>query len=162
MRPPSQPIGLHLARTAKAVSRAFDDALVAAGGSLPTWMILLSLKTRSLATQSELAEDVGIRDATLTHHLNAMDADGLVVRHRDPANRRIQQVTLTEAGEAAFRRMRRAAAAFDQQLRDGLSDSDLAATRRTLDRLRENLAGDRPAQSRNERTAANAAGPAER
>lgn len=162
MRPPNQPIGLHLARTAKAVSRAFDDALTAAGGSLPTWLILLSLKTRSLATQSELAEAVGIRDATLTHHLNAMDAGGLVIRHRDPTNRRIQQVALTEAGEAAFQRMRRAAAAFDQQLRDGLSDSDLAAARRILDRLRDNTAVDRPAQSRNERPAATVAGQAER
>jgi MarR family transcriptional regulator for hemolysin len=139
MRPPNQPIGLQLARTAKAVSRAFDDALVAAGGSLPTWLILLSLKTGTLATQSELAEAIGIRDATLTHHLNAMDADGLVVRQRDPRNRRIQQVALTEAGEAAFQRMRRAAVAFDQQLRDGLSDSDLATARRILDRLRDNL-----------------------
>jgi MarR family transcriptional regulator for hemolysin len=36
MRPSQPPIGLLLARTAKAVSRAFDDALTAAGGSLPT------------------------------------------------------------------------------------------------------------------------------
>lgn len=157
MRPPIQPIGLHLARTAKTISRAFDDALVAAGGSLPTWLILLSIKTRSLATQSELADAVGIRDATLTHHLNAMDSGGLIVRQRDPANRRIQQVALTEAGEAAFQRMRRAAVAFDQQLRNGLSDSDLATARRILDTLRDNVDGDRPAQPHDERHAANRA-----
>lgn len=144
MRPPEQPIGLHLARTAKAVSRAFDDTLTAAGGSLPIWLILLALKTRSLATQSELAEAVGIRDATLTHHLNAMDSDGLVSRQRDPTNRRIQQVALTEAGESAFQRMRQAAVAFDQQLCDGLSTNDLASARRILDRLRDNLASDPP------------------
>jgi len=142
MRPTQQPIGLHLARTAKVVSRAFNDALTAADGSLPSWLILLSLKTRTPAAQSELAEAIGIRDATLTHHLNAMDAGGLVIRHRDSTNRRIQQVALTEAGEATFQRMRRAAYAFDQQLRAGLSDSDLAAARRILDRLRDNAAGD--------------------
>ncbi|MGH3264275.1 MAG: MarR family transcriptional regulator, partial [Trebonia sp.] len=86
--PATPPIGLHLARTAKAVSRAFDDALAAAGGSLPSWLILISVKTRALGNQSELADAVGIRGATLTHHLNAMEADGLVRRRRDPANRR--------------------------------------------------------------------------
>ena len=73
-----------------------------------------------------------------------MDSDGLVSRQRDPTNRRIQQVALTEAGEAAFQRMRQAAVAFDQQLRDGLSTSDLATARRILDRLHDNLASAPP------------------
>ncbi|HUZ68426.1 MAG TPA: hypothetical protein VMU65_01830 [Candidatus Saccharimonadales bacterium] len=82
--------------------------------------------------------------------MNAIDADGLVSRQRDPANRRIQQVALTGAGEAAVQRMRLAAVAFDQQLGDGLSTSDLAAARRILDRLRDNLDGAQPTHSLNE------------
>lgn len=140
--PAGPPIGLHLARTAKAVSRAFDDALAATGGSLPIWLILLSLKTTSLATQRELAEAVGIRGATLTHHLDAMEAAGLVARRRDPGNRRVQRVVLTPAGEAAFRQMRSAAAAFDRRLRSGLSAADLATCARVLDALRGNAAAD--------------------
>jgi MarR family transcriptional regulator for hemolysin len=148
MRPLNRPIGLQLAHAAKVVRRAYDDALAAAGGSLPAWLILLSVKTRSPATQNELAEAVGIRAATLTHHLNAMDADGLVIRRRDPTNRRIQHVELTEAGEAAFQRMRRATVAFDQRLRAGLSDSDLALAGRVLDRLRANVADEQATRSR--------------
>ena len=34
MRPEREPIGLGVARTGRMLSRAFDDALVAAGGSL--------------------------------------------------------------------------------------------------------------------------------
>jgi hypothetical protein len=41
---------------------------------------------------------VGVREATLTHHLNAMDARGLITRTRDAASRRIHVVQLTEAG----------------------------------------------------------------
>src|ERR1700684_3434937 len=96
------PIGLRLNQAARAVGRAFDEALAAAGGSLPVWLILLNLKIRRPANQRELAEAVGIREATLTHHLNAMDARGLVTRTRGAANRRVQTVALTEAGEAAF------------------------------------------------------------
>jgi len=120
------PIGLRLAQASRTVERAFDAALAQADGSLPVWLILLNLKIRRPANQRELAEAVGITGATLTHHLNAMDAQGLVDRTRDNANRRIQVVTLTEAGEAAFLRLRAAAMAFDARLRAGFSDADLA------------------------------------
>src|SRR6201994_643089 len=107
------PVGLRLNQAARAVGRAFDEALAEAGGSLPVWLVLLNLKVRRPANQRELAEAVGITGATLTHHLNAMHAQGLVARTRDDANRRVQVVTLTEAGEAAFLRLREAAIAFD-------------------------------------------------
>ena len=132
------PIGLQLSQAARTVSRAFDEALDEAGGTLPVWLILLNLKIRKPANQRELAEAVGVREATLTHHLNAMDARGLVTRTRDAANRRIQVVALTEAGEAAFLRLRDTAVAFDAQLRAGLADADVARLSELLGQLAAN------------------------
>jgi len=122
------------------VERAFDAALAEAEGSLPVWLILLNLKVRPPANQRELAAAVGITGATLTHHLNAMDAQGLVQRTRDNANRRVQVVTLTEAGEAAFERLRAAAIAFDARLRAGFTDADLASLDAQLHHLAANAA----------------------
>jgi MarR family transcriptional regulator for hemolysin len=140
MPPPSgQPIGLALSRSARVVSLAFDEALARAGGSRPIWLIMISLKSRPGASQRELAGLVGIQDATLTHHLNAMESTGLVTRRRDPENRRVHVVELTETGEASFRRLRGAAGAFDARLREGLSDADVAAVRGYLDRLAQNV-----------------------
>jgi MarR family transcriptional regulator, transcriptional regulator for hemolysin len=141
MRPARIPIGLHLAQATRVVSRAFDDALAAAGGSLPVWLVLLNIKTQQLANQRELAEAVGIREATLTHHLNAMEADGLITRQRHEANRRIHVVRLTAAGESAFARLASAAVAFDQQLRRGFTDPELVALGDVLDRLAGNVGG---------------------
>src|SRR6202522_952848 len=101
-RPPATPIGLFLSQSARVISRAFDEALEEAGGSLPVWLILLNLTIRQPDNQRELAEAVGVREATLTHHLNAMDTRGLVTRTRDAANRRVQVVALTAVGEATF------------------------------------------------------------
>src|SRR6516225_2831323 len=140
MRPARTPIGLELARAARTVSRAFDEALAQAGGSLPIWLILLNLKTRQVSSQRELAEAVGVREATLTHHLNALDTRGLVTRTRDPANRRVHVVELTPAGEAAFLRLRDAAAAFDRRLRDGLTGTDLDTLAGLLTHLAANVA----------------------
>jgi MarR family transcriptional regulator, transcriptional regulator for hemolysin len=139
MPPPRPPLGLHLARASRAVGRAFDDALSQAGGSLPVWLVLLNVKTRRLANQRELAVAVGVREATLTHHLNAMEADGLLTRRRDDANRRIHVVELTDAGEAAFLRLRDVALAFDRRLRAGLTAAETAVLEDLLNRLAANV-----------------------
>lgn len=141
MRPARTPIGLQLMQAARAVSRAFEDGLSAAGGSLPVWLVLLSLKSRTVASQRELAEAVGIREATLTHHLTAMESAGLVSRRRDAANRRVQVVELTEAGEDAFVRLRAVAMSFDELLRRGLSADQIAELETLLGRLAANVGG---------------------
>jgi MarR family transcriptional regulator, transcriptional regulator for hemolysin len=139
--PRGMPIGRRLASTAKEVSRAFGEALAAAGGSEHVWLILLAIKTRESANQRALAAAVGIQGATLTHHLNAMEDAGLVTRRRDPQNRRIHVVELTADGEAAFHRMRAAAVEFDKRLRGDLSDEDLERAAAVLDQLRANVVG---------------------
>lgn len=138
-RPTQTPIGMELAGVARDVGRAFDAALARAGGSRPMWLVLLSLKSRPTANQRELAAAVGIQDATLTHHLNGMEADGLLTRRRDPTNRRVHLVELTEAGDAAFRRLRTVAQHYDSRLRTGFSDSELETLRGLLGKLRDNV-----------------------
>jgi MarR family transcriptional regulator for hemolysin len=137
--PVTRPIGLILAGTAKAVSRAFDARLAAAGGSLPIWLVLMSVKRGRAGNQRELAEAVGIQGATLTHHLNGMEADGLLTRRRDPANRRIHLVELTPAGAELFDRLRAAAMAHDEQLRTGLTTEDLERLAVLLERMQRNV-----------------------
>jgi len=143
MPPPARPpIGLHLASAARIVRRAFDEALTEAGGSLSVWLVLLNLKTRRPGNQRELAKAVGVREATLTHHLNSMDAEGLITRQRDSANRRIHVVELTEVGEEAFLRLRTTAVAFDKRLRSGITDKEVASLDGILERLVQNVADD--------------------
>ena len=142
MRPSETPIGLLVSSTAKVLSREFDAALAAVGGSRPTWLVLLSLKSAGHRTQGELAEAVGISQPTLSHHLDGLEREGLVRRERSGDNRRVQIVTVTESGEAVFLRLRRAAASFDGRLRAGLGDDDVAELRRLLVVLSENALPD--------------------
>ena len=116
--------------------------LVAAGGSSPTWQVLRALSAGDHRTQAELAAAIGVRQPTLTHHLDALERAGLVTREREVANRRVQRVTVTESGEALFLRLRRAAASFDGRLRAGLDDDDVAELRRLLGQLTENARPD--------------------
>ena len=134
-------LSLLVARVAKALSRAFDDALAAAGGSRPTWVVLRAL-TATPRTQAELAAAVGVRQPTMSHHLDGLERAGLVARERPAGNRRAQQVTLTDAGERLLVRLRRTAAAFDGRLGAGLATAEVAELRRLLAAVEENAGPD--------------------
>ena len=142
MAPGEESLSLLIGRVAKDLSRAFDDVLVAAGGSSPSWQVLRALSTGDHRTQAELAATIGVRQPTLTHHLDALERAGLVTREREAANRRVQRVTVTESGEHLFLRLRRAAASFDGRLRAGLGEDDVAELRRLLGQLEENAQPD--------------------
>jgi MarR family transcriptional regulator for hemolysin len=141
-RPPGgPPIGLLLHRVAREVSRAFDARLTAAGGSRSVWLVLLALRRGPVASQRELADALGLRAATLTQQLDAMESAGLVTRSGDPANRRVHRVELTEAGLALFDRLRDAAREHDEQLRAGLDGGDVARLAAALEQMRRNVTG---------------------
>jgi|SRR3954469_21918870 len=138
--PTTEPIGLRVQRTAKALNRAFEAALAEQGGSLPTWLVLLSVKSGRARNQRQLADAVGIRGATMTHHLDALEKNGLVTRRRDPENRRVQIVELTPEGDQLFDRLRRTAMSFDRRIRTGLSAEEVAALGELLARVAGNVA----------------------
>jgi MarR family transcriptional regulator for hemolysin len=135
------PIGLRLSQAARTVSRAFDEELDQAGGSLPVWLILLNLTVKRPPHQRALAEAIGITNATLTHHLNAMETRGLITRRRDPDNRRVHVVELTQEGTQAFVRLRQAAMTFDARLRAGLSADEVDTLAKLLTRLAASAGG---------------------
>ena len=143
-RPTSPPLGLQLARTARAVSQEFDRAMATAGGSAATWQVLLLVRSGEWSTQSQLAKAMGITGATLTHHLKGLEAQGLVRRWREPDNARVQRVELTPDGIAMFERLREVARRHDERLRRALTADQADQLRALLDRLDAGLhaAGD--------------------
>ena len=138
--PVRTPAGLLLAKTSKAVSRAFNEALAEVGGSLPVWLVLSSAKGEARRTQLEVARAVGIEGPTLTRHLDSLEEAGHIRRVRDPEDRRAVRVELTDTGEELFQRLRKAAIAFNDRLTDGISEQELERLARTLGRLQENVA----------------------
>jgi MarR family transcriptional regulator for hemolysin len=134
-----RPIGLHLAHVQKTVSRAFNDALAEAGGSLPIWLVLLSTARGRPGSQLDLARAVGIEGPTLTRHLDRLEEAGLVVRRRDPDDRRAVRVELTAAGERLYADLVQAAIGFNRRLTAGFDEAELDELRELLDRLAANV-----------------------
>ncbi len=143
MKPQGTPIGLQLAHASKSVSRAFADALAEAGGSLPMWLILTALMGESWPAQQHLARAMHIEGPTLTRHLDGLEEAGLVVRRREPHDRRAVRVELTDAGRAKHAELRQAVIAFNRRLTAGLGEGELDELRGLLERLEQNV---RPAE----------------
>jgi MarR family transcriptional regulator, transcriptional regulator for hemolysin len=135
LRPAAPPIGLRLTRTSRAVTQAFERAMAQAGGSASTWQVLLLVRSANWDTQSEMAEQLGITGATLTHHLNALERKGLVRRWREDNNRRVQRVELTDDGLELWGRLRAVAVRHDKLLRSQLSDDEVEQLGSLLERL---------------------------
>jgi len=139
MKSHDTPIGLQLAHTSKAVSRAFSDTLAEMGGSVPTWLILTSLMGETWPAQHRLARALHIEGPTLTRHLDGLEEAGLVVRRREADDRRAVRVELTEAGRARHSELLQAVIAFNKRLRAGLSEDEIARLRDLLTRLEANV-----------------------
>src|SRR3954453_16729277 len=118
------PIGLQVPGNVGRVSQEFERAMAESGGSASAWQVLLLVQSGQWGTQSHLAKAMGVTGATMTHHLNALEAQGLVRRWRDDSNKRVQQVELTEAGAEMFDRLRGVAVRHDKRLRSRLSGTE--------------------------------------
>jgi MarR family transcriptional regulator for hemolysin len=132
------PIGFVLYQAAKITGGAFEAFLFGdEGGSLSTWLVLLALQENGTRHQSELAAFAGIQGPTVTHHLNAMESQGLICRVRSSDDRRMHLVTITKTGRARFRRLQAKAKAFDAALRKALGKNETRTLRDLLSRVTE-------------------------
>lgn len=103
------------------------------------WMVLVRLWEGEGRSQAELAAST-LRDApTLSRILDVMERDGLVVRRRDPADARGRRVYLSDRGHELRSTLVPLARALVADLERGIPAADLEVTRRTLERMFENL-----------------------
>jgi MarR family transcriptional regulator for hemolysin len=114
------PLGRQLVFTAKAMRAAFEDTLTAAGGSLGTWIVLSALSDVGCMSQTALASHVHLEGATITHHIDQLEAAGLVRWQLDPGDRRVRRLELTDADTKLHRRLLAAVIELQQHALAGL------------------------------------------
>jgi MarR family transcriptional regulator, transcriptional regulator for hemolysin len=139
-----EPLGRQLVFTAKAMKEAFEDMLASHGASLPTWVVLSGLADVGCVTQAALAGHVHLEGATITHHVDRLEAAGLVRRRLDPGDRRVRRLELTTAGTELHARLLGAVIELQKQVMAGIDRADLAALARCLEMIDANLASPTP------------------
>lgn len=99
-----------------------------------------------LSAQIEIAKRIGIEGPTLTRMLDMMEAEKLVERLPDPADRRAKLIRLTEQGQDALVEAGAVAASLREQLLCEFSEEELEQINRFFERFLQRIK-DLPAES---------------
>ena len=130
----------HVVReAARAFVRALTLRLAEHGVSFGHWAFLRILWERDGLTQRELSEMAGVMEPTTFAALKAMEELGYVERRQLPENRKNVYVHLTPKGRALRARLEPLAVAVNKAAVRNVAAGDLAACRRTLLAVLENL-----------------------
>jgi DNA-binding MarR family transcriptional regulator len=133
----------HLVRDAtRALVRALQLRLAAYRVPFGQWAFLRVLWERDGLTQRELSIEVGVMEPTTFVAVRAMERAGYVTRRHEPGDRRAVHVYLTPAGRRLKRKLVPLAEDVNAIAVRGARKRDIAATRRLLLAIIENLAGD--------------------
>src|SRR3954447_21146692 len=133
------PLGRSIGRTAKFVRAWGDRALAGLGSDVTEWIVLRNIAFAPApgASQAEIAHFSDMGGSALVRHIDRLEADGLVTRTRDTADRRTIRLRLTAEGEAHFDEIRAVMERCDRELRARLAKDEAQIMQRALDTLFE-------------------------
>lgn len=83
----------------------------------------------------ELAERMAVQWPSLIRTLDGLEAEGLIERKINPADKRSRRVTITDKGLAVFRQVKAVLDPTRAALLEGFSDDELRVAERLLDRF---------------------------
>lgn len=103
------------------------------------WTALISIHFGRGETCAALARDLAHDKGAMTRMIDALESKGLVARQRDTDDRRLVNLSLTEAGEEAAMRCRDRVIQCWNQWLDGWTHEEIASFIAQLQKLRRTL-----------------------
>lgn len=138
--PLDERVAIAMHRASRALSRSYRQAVAEFGISHPDYQVLRALvltKAPHTLNPSQIAQECGQTQSTMTARLESLEDRGLVRREPDPGNRVRVNVVLTQRGRDTWQRACASAAKAERSVLAGLDDAEL----RTLDILLSRLEG---------------------
>lgn len=130
-------LGFRLSRAARIQERRLDAGLRTLGLNRTSWCVLLAVGNEGLAQPSDIADFIGIDRTATSRALRQMEAQGLIGRAAGRDDRRTREVRLTELGRDRLAKGTPMAEGNGAAMAARLSENEMAALKRGLDRLIE-------------------------
>lgn len=102
----------------KQFSRIYRDEF---GLTVPEWRVLATLDALGTASAKEIGRDSAMHKTKVSRAVAALQKRRWVTRETDDLDRRIEHLSLTPAGQTAFRRLAPKMLAFEEELLARLS-----------------------------------------
>lgn len=148
---PLRVASLKLTVVARQLWYAFDQAVERTGLSRAKWGVIAAVSRRPGETQRVYASLLEVSEVTAGRMIDRLCADGLLERREDPQDRRANRIFLTADAQPVLDRLGELARAHEQAAFAGLGDSEIALLAALLEKIGENLAGQRPSIPRSRR-----------
>jgi DNA-binding MarR family transcriptional regulator len=123
-----------------AVRAQLDDIFRPIGLTALQYTALTVLERHDNMSSAQLARHSFVTAQSMADMIAALEAHGLIVRHRDESDRRRLVVALTADGRALLDRYRDKVQALEGSMLAGLSGEQVAALRAALNTCHANLA----------------------
>ncbi|WP_170469544.1 MarR family winged helix-turn-helix transcriptional regulator [Ruegeria arenilitoris] len=125
-----------LNRAAEESSLEFQQVYKDRYGMLRTeWRVLFHLGNYGEMTAKEIGLRARIHKTKISRSVSKLEERRFLVRSRDDADRRVERLALTSAGQAAYRDLRKVAQAYDAKLAGLFSEEETDLLRKMLRRL---------------------------
>ena len=131
------PLGRSIGRAHKFVHAWGDRQLAPIGASVTDWILLFHISAAAPPglSQTEIARFSDMGGPALVRHLDRLEQEGIVLRTRDTADRRVTRVTITAAGAARLEEIRAVMERCDERLRALLTPKEQDVMQGALDKL---------------------------
>ncbi len=140
-------LGYLIHDVARLLRRRFDVHAREHGMSLPQWRTIAQLQRAGELSQVSIANLIESDPMTVSRMVERMESLGLVERVVDPRDSRAKLVRLAPAAHAVFEQMKSVGQAVYADALAGLSAAELVMLTDALQRIRNNLNAENPAES---------------
>lgn len=136
-----------LARLGRVAGRRLADCLAGTGLKPPHAAILIELRDRGPISQRALGEALNVDPSNLVAFLNALEDEDLLVRRRDPEDRRRHIVEITESGRERVPVCNAPVGELEDELFAGLSEREREQLHSLLERTLATMSVEEPPAS---------------
>ena len=125
-------LGWALGAVLRSWMRATSDAVADLPGGPRGYQVMAMATGGPCGTQAAMAERIGVDRTAMTHLIDALEAEGLVERRPDPADRRARTLILTGDGAKVHARVQRKLREAERDVLGPLDDESAAQFRSML------------------------------
>ena len=137
---PEERFSSALHNTARLWRVALDARLKHLGMSQAGWMtIAMIAKAEAPPSQAELAAQLSVEPATMVAMIDRLEKAGFVARVTSETDRRVRHIHLTEAGNAAYAEVRKAANTYRTTVLEGIPADRLAELTNLLEQIQTRI-----------------------
>lgn len=142
-------LGFLISDVSRLLRKRFDERARLIGVTRQQWRTLSVLMRHEGSNQGMLAELLEVEPITLGRMIDRLEEAGWVERRRDPGDRRVWRIHLTDAAQPILLQLKGIADSLFVDAAEDISATDQAKLHALLEKLRDNLNPDQSNEAAN-------------